>query len=519
MMLRRALLFGLAMCASTQVFAQRVVTSSTPNAASVTVYRDPESHGSQIDPQWPGGYALISEKRTVTLPAGESVIRFQGVADGMIAVSAVVTGLPGGVIQKNRDARLLTPAALLDGSLGNRVHLRRTNRATGKVSEQDAIIRSGPNNAVVLQTAEGVEALRCDGLPETLVYDNVPDGLSAKPTLSVNTISPTAVTAQVTLTYLATGFDWGASYVAKVAEDGRTLNLSAWLTLANGNGAAYLDAQLLAVAGRPNKQSDFDELVARAPSPVLNLQCWPMDSTSTHDAWTLPINEPQWLADRGEARYKMEVASAPMAVSAIGNMDLRIAKQEELGDLKLYRVPMAVDINPNSQKQVALLKRDAVPFTRFYGATIGPDYSADQSSPLNLMLRMQNTAKGGLGLPLPGGTAIVMQQQGGDEMLLARTAMLDRAVGEKLELDAGRSDQVRISQAKLTNSGGNDRYRITLTNALDHAVPVEVTISRVDGYDLIKPSAKLTLKDGGKLWALTLRANGTTTLEYTLHGQ
>ncbi|HPH70439.1 MAG TPA: hypothetical protein PLF40_32035, partial [Kofleriaceae bacterium] len=304
--LRRAVVAGLLMCGSVQALAQSVVTSSAPVAASVTVYRDPDRARGPIDPQWPNGYALISEQRTVTLPAGESVIRFEGVADGMIAVSAVLTGLPGGVVQKNRDARLLTPAALLDGSLGNRVHLRRTNRQTGKVSELDAIIRSGPDNAVVLQTAEGIEALRCDGLPETLVYDKVPDGLSAKPTLSVTTRSASAVTAQVTLTYLATGFDWGASYIARVAQDGKTLDLSAWLTLANGNGASFADAQLLAVAGRPNKQSDFNTLVAQAPSPTLNLKCWPMDGTSTHPGSAVPPPPPPVL-------YEMAV-SAPMAM-------------------------------------------------------------------------------------------------------------------------------------------------------------------------------------------------------------
>src|SRR3546814_1994449 len=75
----------------------------------------------------------------------------------MIAVSAVVTGLPGGVVQKNRNAALLSPAALLDGTLGNRVNIRRTHPATGKVTEEEAIIRSGPDNAVVLQTAKSEE--------------------------------------------------------------------------------------------------------------------------------------------------------------------------------------------------------------------------------------------------------------------------------------------------------------------------------------------------------------------------
>src|SRR3546814_4849543 len=40
----------------------------------------------------------------------------------------------------------------------------------------------------------------------------------------------------------------------------------------------------------------------------------------------------------------------------------RRAVQEDLGDLKLYRVPMRVNVNANGQKQVALLEKPAVPF-------------------------------------------------------------------------------------------------------------------------------------------------------------
>ena len=199
------------------------VVSPAPDTVSVTVYRDPNRRGGRVDPRWLQGYALISEKRRVHVPQGASVLRFEGVADGMIAVSAVVSGLPGGVDEKNRDARLLSPAALLDGSLGNRVHIRRTDRATGAVTETDAVIRSDARHAVVLQTAQGVEALRCSGLPETLVYDSIPEGLSAKPTFTVRTSAPQETDAEVTLTYLATGFDWSAHYVATLGEGGESV--------------------------------------------------------------------------------------------------------------------------------------------------------------------------------------------------------------------------------------------------------------------------------------------------------
>jgi hypothetical protein len=132
---------------------------------------------------------------------------------------------------------------------------------------------------------------------------------------------------------------------------------------------------------------------------------------------------------------------------------------------------------------------------------------------------MQNKEKEGLGLPLPSGGMVMMQKQAGQEMLLSDTQLHDYAVGEKVELDAGRSDQVRIMQESLDNGRMAGRYRLTLTNALDYAVPVEITLARADGYDLVRSTAKLTPKDGGKLWTVKLPANGKATLEYSLHEQ
>ncbi|WP_070156309.1 DUF4139 domain-containing protein [Sphingobium phenoxybenzoativorans] len=509
----RLLLACLFILCPTAVWAQAVVTSHGPDSASVTVYRDPDRGEGGINPQFPSGFALISETRSIALPAGESVIRFEGVADGMIAVSAVVSGLPGGVAQKNRDARLLSPAALLDGSLGNRVHLRRTSRATGKVVEQDAVIRSGPDGAVVLQTEEGVEALRCSGIPETLSYDSVPDGLSARPTLSVTTVSPSAMRATVTLTYLATGFDWGANYVAKVAPDGRTLDLFAWLTVANGNDASFSRAQLLAVAGRLNKQSDYDALVERAPSPFLSLQCWPMATTSTDSPPPMPAPPP---APMMEAAYDIVVTAQKRTESLAAAPVAMMAKQEELGDLKLYRVPQRVDVNAKGQKQVALLQKTGVPFQLYYAASLWPLNGEGESQPMTRMLRMQNRARDGLGIPLPAGGVALFEQTKGESLLLADGGMRDHAVGEETEINGGESPQVQIIQTPLPGRGKVQIYRIEISNALDRPAPAEVKIAKPDGEALVGSSRKLGEKDGAWLWTVTVPANGKAQLTYEL---
>ncbi|WP_066113957.1 hypothetical protein [Blastomonas sp. CCH7-E1] len=234
------------------------------------------------------GFAVVTEKRTISVPAGPSTIRFAGVAEGMVAVSAVIRGLPGGIIEQNRDKKLLSPGALVDGSLGNRVTLQRTDPATGERTEQQAVIRSGSRGALVVQTDSGIEALQCSGLPERVVYTDLPAGLFATPVLSVDTVSPEAATVEVTLTYLASGFDWNADYVVKLGADGKSLDLFSWLTLANGNGESFADAELLVIAGTLNTRQPMRNLADRPRAAPLAIQCWPQGSTAEGMAYPVP---------------------------------------------------------------------------------------------------------------------------------------------------------------------------------------------------------------------------------------
>src|SRR6185503_10478563 len=104
-----ALLAGLA--ASAGLHAQSLVTSPGPDRVAVTVYRNGERGLEPMRLDWLGGYALVSETRRVRLPAGESELRFEGVTSGIVPQSAIVTGLGEAVLEKNRDARLLSPGA------------------------------------------------------------------------------------------------------------------------------------------------------------------------------------------------------------------------------------------------------------------------------------------------------------------------------------------------------------------------------------------------------------------------
>lgn len=510
----RAFLAGAAMLGLTVPAAaqqqQQVVTSAKADAVNVTIYRDPNRNGGEINRNWLNGFALITETRTISVPQGESRIRFEGVAEGMVAVSAVVTGLPGGVVQKNRDAALLSPAAMLDGTRGNRVTIRRTNPGSGKVEEQDAIIRSGPQGAVILQTDKGYESLRCSGLPETLIYDGVPEGLTAKPTLSVTTRSDSAVTAKVTLTYLATGFDWAANYVATVNPDGKTLDLFAWLTVANSNGESFPDAQMMAVAGKLNKERDYRELVTSQPPPQLNLSCYPLGSGRDGIARDEDMADAGYPGPPPPPAPVMEMAApvSLMSKERIVVTGSRIAKQEDLGDLKLYRVPMPVTIAANQQKQVALLVKDNVPFKRVYEAQIS---AGDSFGPqeIGFILRLKNEAAQGLGVPLPSGGIAVFEEVRGARLLAGRDRVTDYAVNEEVEIKVAPSPLVQIEQTQDEKG----KVTTTLTNANPYPVALELGLGG-DGENIRGANQRLKRKDGVETWFVTVPANGKAVLRY-----
>nr|WP_299853086.1 hypothetical protein [Sphingomonas bacterium] len=494
-----------------------MVTSDHVDSVSVTLYRDPTRAGGGIDPNWPAGYALITETRTIAIPAGRAVLRFEGVAQGMLPESAIIVGLPHGVVEKNRDARLLSPAALVDTYLKRRVTIRRTDRKTGKVSAGEAIIEAGPDGGVLLTTADGVEALGCSGLPNSLSYPGVPADLAARPTLSVVTDSPAAMTVTVRLSYLAQGFDWAANYVVQVAPDGRTLDLFAWMTIANGGSEGFGGAHTQAVAGALHREDAAD--LPEGTAPDLHLQCWPMDITSTHDKWSvarLPLPASGRPDIRGEAydivvianRRVEAFAGVPTAIATISSA--MIARQEDLGDLKLYRIPEPVTVAARSRKQVAIIDRHAVPFETFHIGMF--DDRGSGSQPTGLILRIQNRLADHLGLPLPAGGVAVFEPRGGVSLLVGESALADRAVGEEVEFGAGASSDVRYQITRLPVEKRKQAYRITVTNARTMPANFEMALP---GRKVSSATVLIEHK-GRKTWRVLVPSNCQTTIDVTI---
>ena len=493
------------------------VAADAPSSLSVTVYRAPYRASGRpadsIDLDGLQGFALVSETRAVHLPAGESRLRFEGVADGIEPASAIITGLGSGVLEKNRDAALLSPSTLVAAARGRPIELVRTNPKTGKIERRDATILAGGDagggnsDGVVVKTADGIEALRCSGLPETLSFENAA-GLQSRPTLSVRVRTAAAVSTQVTLSYLARGFDWAADYTATLAPDGTHMDLGAWVTLANGNGVGFPEAHTQVVAGRVNREQGRIEPIDLG-GPIL-ATCWPRGTTSD----SAEIVQIKKATPFGVARELMAGRmAAPAAAVADIVHEVAVAAQrvtqEQLGDLKLYRVPELTTVASRQSKQVRLLDRSAIPVETVYGTELSTSHLAGPQ-PATRLLRTKNSDANHLGLPLPSGRVAVFLQHGDERLLAHESDVRDLAIGEEVEIGMGAAPDVQVSWAQH-----GDANSVDIANARPESIRFELTLNFYDDRVHVRNADRpMGTKNGRPIFRLSVPANSTMTLHY-----
>jgi hypothetical protein len=485
--------------------AQPVVVSSAPDKVGVTIYRDPNRGvDDALDLGNLRGFALVSETRTVDLPPGPVTIRFEGVASGIVPQSALIFGAD--IREKNRDAALLSERSLIDGFTGQTVTLRRTDPATGKRTEESAVIRSG-TTGVVVQTARGIEPIYCSGLENDLIFPGVPTGLSAKPTLSTLTKDQPGGRRTITLVYLSQRFDWQANYVGELSADGASLNLFAWLTMASNDDTSFPDATAAAVAGKVNRTDSGDGGGTDYVPPFnRRYECWP-----TREAMLEAIAEPPPVS--APAPMMMEMASP---VSVLSRMDIvvtgaKVAVREDLGDLKLYRIPMPVTVAARAQKQVAFLIKPKVNGTLLYRVRYA--YGIES---VEQLFRVKNTKTNGLGEALPAGKVALFQQAASTRLLVGEASLADKAVDEDVDLVFGAGSNVTAELLDGATKGKNwQSKRLRISNANPSPIRFEAEFPAADsGTNFGQFSGRMQPKPGKLVWVVTVPANGAVTLNW-----
>ncbi len=463
------LLASLAASAAPAVPEQRS-TLDDQQALAVTIYNQ--------------DLALIKDARRVAILSGTSRLAWRDVSAQMKPQTALLRAVsqPDAfqVLEQNFDFDLLTPAKLLEKSVGQTVRVVRTHPTTGAETVETARVLA-TSGGPVLQIGDRIET----GIPGRIVYDQLPPQLRDRPTLVAELQARQAGTQTVELSYLSGGLSWQADYVAELDASGARLDLNGWITLTNRSGSAYPNAKLQLVAGDVNRVQE-----------VLN----------------------QGMTN---ARALAAPAPAPAAVT-----------QQSLFEYHLYTLARPTTIADNQTKQVALMQAAAVPVRRELLLAGQPYYYSNAAGEIGRKLKpgvfieFANREEAGLGQPLPRGVVRVYQRDGegraqfiGEDRIdhSAKNETLRLKLGEAFDVTADRTqtDYKRRESSVKSGFSHESAFEIVLRNAKPEAVTVTVREPVPGDWKMLEESQRHTrVAAGTAQWQVSVPANGSTTLKY-----
>lgn len=430
-------------------FAEEV-TSARIDGVSATLYQTLRGYPD---------VALVSETRSVKLPAGDTVIHFEGVAASLIPQTVQVEGLPGAPQGTDFDFATFAAATVLDRSVGLPAELIQSPPKSAEIRRSGTLVSQ--QGIVAFASDAGVEAFGCGGPPSRLVV-GVPPGLRAKPDLSVRVWVERAGVYPLRISYLADRVRWRAVYVAKVAEDGRRIDLEGRVVVENASATQFDSTPSRFVFGNLAR---LHETKAPMFGTFRGMRdCWGL--ARTHQ----PVFEEP--APEVQAMAGMALAKASARADLMHEIEA-----ETLGDLKLFRLNAPIRIAPSQKKTFTFMASRAVKAEPFFLVPFVIRRAADGEG-ARQGWRVANTRAAGLGEPLPEGAVALYRGKStylGDDEIPNGVAE-----GGRLELVGSPTGEVLFDHRLIAEKTSVrmhdlvDRTRsLVLTNTANHPVLVE----------------------------------------------
>jgi hypothetical protein len=423
--------------------------------------------------------ALVRDVRKVTLPTGELHLRFSDVAQQIrpetVSLLSASAANSVGILEQNYEFDLMTPNKLLDKFVGKEVELMNFDAKIGftKVAAELLSVNEKPvyeiNGQVVLDQ------------PGTVVLPKLPENLVSKPAL-VWMLKNNNPNQTLEATYLTGGISWKADYVATLAKDEKSLDLSGWVTMDNKSGATYSNAALKLVAGDVN-------IVKKAMAGGYG---------------------------------------GGMTLDAIEIHDKVLPREESFGEYHLYAMPRRTTIKDNESKQLALLAATGVSVSKKYEFRGSEQfYSAHLpepvTQPVGVFYEFENKEANHLGMPLPAGVMRLYQEDSeGAQQFSGEDQIKHTPKDEKVTLHLGNAfdvvgERIQTEFKTIVPTVNEISHQITLRNHKDKDVTVDVVEPMPENWQITKKSMDFEKKDARTaLFQVSVPKDGETQVTYTV---
>ena len=309
---------------------------------------------------------LVKDTRLIELKPGIHELKFMDVAGKIDPTTVHIKSLTNGsslsVLEQNYEYDLLSPQKLLEKFVGQKVQLATIHPDTKKEEIVEATLLS-TQGGNIFQIGEKIHI----GHPGRILLSKIPENLIPQPTLVWMLENKLSKPQKLEASYLTSGINWKADYVAVLNKLDTLTDLTGWVTIDNRSGATYQNALLKLVAG------------------------------DIH---------------RVQEEMKMDYARVKLAAKEAASPQF---KEESFFEYHLYTLDRRTTVKDNQTKQMTLLDANQVPLKKLFIFAGHPQYyyqmyQGSQKQKVGVFLELENTKKNNLGIPLPKGTIRVYKE-------------------------------------------------------------------------------------------------------------
>ena len=194
------------------------------------------------------------------------------------------------------------------------------------------------------------------------------------------------------------------------------------------------------------------------------------------------------------------------------------AVEENLGDLKLYRVPERVTVSAKGLKQIAFLDKDSVKGKLVYESDCSWWRASEDAMPARMRFETVNDAKHGLGAAMPMGGITFFEPGPAGDLFVGEEQLRDYAEGQEVEIELGGSAQVFATCERVGGIGPDEgwaRMKATLTNANPGPVRLRLRLGSPLEWRM-RGLRKTRVKDAETVYEETVPANATLDVSWEL---
>ncbi|MGC1120659.1 MAG: DUF4139 domain-containing protein [Candidatus Methanofastidiosia archaeon] len=436
------------------ILISTVVSGDSQSPVEITVYNQ--------------NFGVVKEVRTIDLEKGLNTVMIQDVAKLIDPTSVSIKDLTGVsyVLEQNYLYDLVNKEKIYEKYLGKDITIIDTEGNTLR-----GALLSYSGDELIIQNDTGVHIVKGEqvSLPE------LPEGLITKPTLKWLLDAEKAGTHDMQLSYMTSGLNWEAYYVAVVNNDDTELDLMSWVTLTNNSGASYKNARLKLIAGEVHRVQ---------PQPV--------------------------------PTYAEEERGAAKAPEQF--------QEEPFFEYHMYTLDRKTDILDNQQKQVTLFEVQNIAVKKEYVFDPGYAYGYQQNTgTVKVMLVFENTEANNMGMPLPAGIVRVYKKDSEGQLQFIGEDSIDHTpkdeivriyVGDAFDVVAEKK-QTQYNQ--LGTRGAEISYEVSLRNHKAEDITVTVLDHFWGEWRITESSHDWNQEDAyTAVWYINVAADSEVTLTYTV---